>query len=185
MVDFLSDIAPDNIAIYRSMAELLRRLEREEELLAVLHKIHELDPGDNYTTQELASIYLNRGELVLSRKYFAELSDSDCWHSSCLEARASLAEKLNFPAHRLQDYEALLKQQPDRYDVRLGTIDLAAHMGLLDTAVFHAGYLQNMPPASENLELKILLADAYRESGYLSRAVERYQQYYRADIRQE
>ena len=174
MVEFLSGLKPDNIAIYRSIADLLRRLDRDEELLAVLHKIHELDPGDDFATQELAAVYFNRGELVLSRKYFAELLDSGCWNVSCLEDRAGLAEKLDFPAHRLQDYEALLKQKPNRYDLRLAAIGLAAQMGLLDTALFHAGFLQIFPPASENLDLKILLADAYRESGYMSRAVERY-----------
>jgi tetratricopeptide (TPR) repeat protein len=174
MLQFLSDIATDNISLYRSMAELLRQLDHEEHLLAVLHKIHELDPKDNLSTQELAILYLNRGELLLSRKYFSELSDSDCSNSFCLEARALLEEKLNLPAHRLQDYEALLKEQPDRDDIRLAAISLAVHMGLLDTAVFHAGYLQASPPLEENYKLKVLLADAYRESGYLTRAVERY-----------
>ncbi len=174
MLEFLSDIVADNLSIYRSMAELLRQLERQDELLVILQKIHELDPGDKFSTQELAIIYLKRDEWLLSRKYFAELSDTDCWNSRCLEARASLAEKMNLPAHKLQDYEALLRQQPGRYEIRLETIALAAQMGLLDTAVFHAGYLQISPPVKENLELKILLADTYRESGYLSRAVERY-----------
>jgi tetratricopeptide (TPR) repeat protein len=177
MLEFLAEIALDNMSLYRSMAGLLRRLEREEELLAVLHKIHELDPGDKISTQELAILYLNRGESLLSRKYFEELSDSDCWNSRCLEARASLAEKLDLPAHRLQAYEALLKQQPSRYELRIEAIGLAARMGLLDTAVLHAGYLQFFQPVKENLEFKILIADAYRESGYLARAVERYRNF--------
>jgi tetratricopeptide (TPR) repeat protein len=174
MLGFLSAIAAENISIYRSMAELLRRMRRKEELLAVLHKIHELDPGDNITTQELAILYLNRGEPVLSRKYFAELSESDCSNSLCLEARALLAEKLDLPAHRLQDYETLLKQQPGNAEIRFATIALAAQMGLLDTAVFHASYLQISPPSVESHELKVLLAEVYRDSGYLSRAIERY-----------
>ena len=174
MLDFLSGVAPDNLAVYRAMAELLRRLEREDELLVILHKIHELDPGDLFATQELAILYLNRGELLQSRKYFAEIPDADCWNSSCLEARASLAGKIGLPAHRLQDYETLLEQQPGRYDIRLETIGLAANMGLLDTAVFHAGYLQVYPVDGESNALRIILADAYRESGYFSRAVLRY-----------
>ena len=177
MLEFLARIAQDNMSIYRAIAEILRRLEREEELLAVLHTIHELDPENKISTQELAILYLNEGQWLQSRKYFEELSDSDCWDSHCLEARASLAEKLNLPAHRLQDYEALLKQEPGRNKIRLEAIGLAAQMGLLDTAVFHAGYLQFFQPTGENLEFKILLADAYRESGYLNRAVERYRNF--------
>ena len=174
MLEFLSDIILDNISIYRSMADLLRQMEREEELVAVLHEIHDLDPADDLTTQELAILSLHRGEWLLSHKYFAQLSESFCTNSLCLEARASLKEKLNLPAQRLQDYEALLKQQPGRNEIRLAAIDLAAQMGLLDRVVFHAGYLQVSPADSENYEFKILLADAYRYSGYLSRAVERY-----------
>jgi tetratricopeptide (TPR) repeat protein len=174
MESYLSDAVPDNMSIYRSMVELLRRMGREDELLTVMTKIHELDPGDNFTTQELALLYLKRGELELSRKYFAELSDALCRNVECLEGRASLAEKLYLPAHRLQDYETLLKLQPSRYDIRLKVIALAADMGLLDTAVFHAGYLQFFTSGNENLEPKILLADAYRESGYLTRAIKRY-----------
>ncbi len=174
MVGFLADIVGDDLSTYRSMAELFLQLEQEDELLAILHKMHELDPGDNFITQELAILYLSREELLLSRDYFSELSEYDCWNIPCLEARASLAEKLNLPAHRLQDYETLLMLQPNSYEIRHDVIALAAQMGLLDAAVFHAGYQQTSSSINEDLELKILLAEAYRASGYLSRAVARY-----------
>jgi len=175
MVEYLSGIAPDNKAIYRSIAELLQRMGRHEEHLAVLLKIHKLDPEDKYTTQELALLYLDSGNLVQSRKFFAQLSDYDCRNIRCLEARATLSEKLNLQEHGLRYYETLLKKRPNRYDIRFRAIDLAAGMGLLDTAVFHAGYFQGMESFNEDFGLKVLLADAYRESGYFVRAVERYQ----------
>jgi len=175
MAEFLSEIALDDMAIIRSMAEQLRHMSRKDELISVLNRIHELDPSDNLTTQELAVLYLNRGDLSQSQKYFDELSDSECWNIRCLEARGTLYDKKNLPAHRLKNYEYLLKLQPDRYEIRLRIIGLAAQLGLLDTALFHAGYLQNLASVSNNLELKIMIADAYRVSGYLNRAVERYQ----------
>ncbi len=173
MLESLAEVAPENISIYRAVAVLFRRLERADEMLSVLHKIHELDPADSFATQELAINYLNRGEMMLSHGYFTELRDSGCSNSRCLEAMGLLAEKLDLPAQRLQAYEALLKLEPSRYDIRLETIALAGRLGLLDAAVFHAGYLL-FPVINENLELRINLADAYRESGYLSRAAERY-----------
>ncbi|MBW2484080.1 MAG: tetratricopeptide repeat protein, partial [Deltaproteobacteria bacterium] len=175
MVELLSDTVSDNMAMYREIAELLRRMSRDEELLAVLGKIHELDPGNNLTTQELAILHLNRGDFLLSRRYFEKLSNADCVNSRCLEARATLAEKLNLPAHRLDDYEKLLELQPDRHEIRLKAMEIAAQLGLLDKALFHSGYLQGLASFSKKLEVKILLADTYRESGYLGRAVERYQ----------
>jgi len=174
MVEFLADIVPDNISTYRSMADLLKRLDREEELLAVLHKIHELDPGNDFAIQELADIYFKKGELLLSRKYFNELLNSGCRNIRCLEAQAALAGKLDFPAQKLQALEELLKQEPRRYEKRLEAIGLAAHMGRLDSALYHAGHLQIFSPTSENPAFKILLADAYRESGYMTRAIARY-----------
>ncbi len=174
MIKLLEAIGAGNPAIYRAVAESLRRQGGEDELLAVLHEIYRVDPGDTFAIQELAVLYLKRDELSLSRRYFAELSESDCSDSRCLESRIFLAGKLHLPAQKLQAYEALLKQQPGRNDIRNETIALAAQMGLLDTAVFYSGYLQIPPPANENLTGKMLLADAYRESGYLNRAVERY-----------
>jgi len=176
IVQHLSEIAPANVAIYRAMAELLRDLEREEELLAVLLKILEFDPGDNVTRQELAVMYLQRGELEQSRRYFVELPVSSCMNIECLQARALLAEKLDHPEHALRDYETLLQEQPDRSDIRLRAIYLAASMGLLDTAVYHAGYLPKMLSDRESIELKVLLADVYKEAGYFNKAMERYQQ---------
>jgi tetratricopeptide (TPR) repeat protein len=174
MTSYLLNIAPENLAVYRSMAELLRKLKRDEELIEILHKIHEIVPGDTTVIQELAILYLDKNDLFLSRDYFTKLSENNCRNIECLHARARLSEKLNLPEHELRDYEALLEKQPDRYEVRLKVIDLAAQMGLLDSAVYHAGYLRNMPSIGETPVLKVSLADAYRESGYFMRARKRY-----------
>jgi tetratricopeptide (TPR) repeat protein len=174
MIKFLEAIGAGNPAIYRAVAESLRQQGGEDELLAVLHEIHRVDPGDTFAIQELAVLYLKRDELSLSREYFTELAESGCSDNSCLEARIFLAGELHLPAQKLQAYEALLKQQPGRDDIINETIALAAQMGLLDTAVFYAGYLQTPLPDNDNLSGKMFLADAYRESGYQNRAVERY-----------
>ncbi|MFC1843374.1 tetratricopeptide repeat protein [Thermodesulfobacteriota bacterium] len=174
MTRYLSNIAPENLAVYRSMAELLRKLKRNEELIEILHKIHEIAPEDSAAIQELAILYLGKNNLSMSQDYFTKLSENDCKNIQCLQARALLSEKINLPEHELRDHEALLEKYPDRYLVRLRVIDLAARMGLLDTAVYHAGYLRNMPSIGETPELKISLADAYRESGYFMSARKRY-----------
>ncbi|MBW2466127.1 MAG: tetratricopeptide repeat protein [Deltaproteobacteria bacterium] len=174
MVKCLSEIAMDNIGLYKSMADLFEQLKRDDELLAVLHKTYDLAPGDDATTRKLAILYLQKGELLKSREFFGKLSDAGCRDIKCLEAGAELSEKLRRPEHELRYYEALLKKQPDRYTVRLRVINLAANLGLLDNAVYHAGYLQHIPSVREKFDLKILLADAYMKSGYLSRARERY-----------
>ena len=174
MRQYLADIAGDNLDIYNAMAELFRQLNREDALLAVLRKVHELAPADNVTVQELAILSLRKNELLQSRVYFAKLPDENCSDINCLQARALLWEKLHLPEHELRDYENLLKKQPDRYKIRFRVIYLAANMGMIDTAVYHAGYLQGIPSVSEDPGLKILLADTYRKSGYFRRARQRY-----------
>ncbi|MGW8161461.1 MAG: tetratricopeptide repeat protein, partial [Desulfobulbales bacterium] len=174
MLSFLTDIAADDKTIYRSVSELLRQQGHDDVLQSVLAATLKRYPAYTYVMQELAILYLNKGELPLSRKYFAELGESGCTSMRCLEAKAALDVKLDLPAHRLQAYETLLQLQPDREDIRVATVALAAQMGLLDKAVFYAGYLKIFPPSHENLEVKLLLAEAYRVSGYLSRAMERY-----------
>ena len=175
IVQHLSEIVSDNLAIYRAIASMLQRLEREDELVAILSKILELDPEDNATRQELAIIYLQKGDLEQSRHYFAEIPDSSCMNAECLQFRGLLSEKLNLPQHGLGDYELLLQEQPDRYDIRKRALSLSVKLGLLDRAVYHAGYLQQMVSGKESLELKMLLAELYKITGYFNRAVERYQ----------
>lgn len=175
MIEFLAEAAENDLAIYRGLAENFRETAHEDEMLAVLNIIHQKDPADNFTTQELAILYLNRGDLVQSHKYFEELRDEDCWNIRCLEARASFAERFSLPAHSLRDYESLLELQPDRSELRLKSVRLAAQLGLIDKALFHAGYLQNVAGSYGDNELKILLADTYRISGYETRAINRYQ----------
>lgn len=174
MMKHLTAIASNNIGIYRSMAELFKQLNKDVELLEVLHKIHDLAPGDYITTRELAVLYLAKGDLLRSQIFFDKLSDAECWNAKCLKAGAELSRKLNRPEHELRYYERLLKRQPDRYTARLRVVYLAAHLGLLDTAVYHAGYLQNMPSVGEKIDLKVFLADAYLKSGYFDSARERY-----------
>jgi len=174
MMEYISGIAGDDIVIYQAIAGLLRQANKGEALLAVLQKVNALDPTDKDTIFELALLYQKNNELQLSRKYFSLLEDDYCRSTECLQARVSLWEKLKLPEHALKDYEVLLKKQPASYKVRLRATYLAAGMGLIDTALYHAGYLQHMPTINENIDLKILLADAYRESGYFRRARLRY-----------
>ena len=174
MIKYLSDIGSDDLVLYRAIAGLLRQLNEEEVLLAVLQKVNELNPADTAAIFELALLYQRHNKLHQSRIYFAKLSESDCRSNECLQARGALWEKLRLPEHALRDYEMLLKIQPDRYKTRLKATKLAADMGLIDTALFHAGYLQHIPSIREDIDLKILLAEAYKNSGYFRRARQRY-----------
>jgi tetratricopeptide (TPR) repeat protein len=170
----LTEIAPHDLSIYRSMADLLKRLERYDDLLEVLHKIHTLNPADNWAILQLAILYLEKGEFAESEKYFNKLPAAGCLDPECLQNRAVLYEKLNLPEHALIDYEALLKLLPDRYQVRLKIIELAGGLGLIDQVLANRQFLEAKPSVSSSNEFKLSLADAYRVSGYLAEAISEY-----------
>jgi tetratricopeptide (TPR) repeat protein len=170
----LSVLSPGDLSIYKSMAELLKRLERKEELLEVLHKLHSLDPADTWATLQIAVLYLEKGELGESEKYFDILSAAAWCDPECLRNRALLYEKLDLEEHALHDYEALLKQLPDRYQIRLKAMGLAAGLGLLDKVLTHKKFLETNVPVSQKMEIVLLSADAYRQSGDLTAAVNQY-----------
>jgi len=170
----LSELAPDDLSIYKSMAELLKRLERKEELLELLHKLHSLDPADTWATLQIAVLYLEKGELAESEKYFDILTAAACRDPECLQNRALLYERLDLEEHALHDYEALLKQLPDQYRIRLKAMGLAAGLGLLDIVLTHKEFLETNGPVSQKMEIVLLSADAYRQSGYLTTAINQY-----------
>jgi tetratricopeptide (TPR) repeat protein len=174
MLRFLATVAEDSAGLYRSIAEELRSLAHQDELLVVLEKIHGLDPGDTFANRELALLAFSRGDWQKSREYFAGLADAGCRNSRCMVEQARLAENIDLPVQGLQAYEILLQQQPGRLDIRMKAIGLAARLGFLDRAVFHGTYLQMFQQGNENFASQLLLADAYRDAGYLSRAEVRY-----------
>ena len=170
----LSGLAPDDLSIYKSMAELLKRLDRKEELLEVLHKLHSLDPADKWATLQIAVLYLQKGELAESEKYFDILSEASWCDPECLQSRALLYERLDLDEHALHDYEALLKQLPDRYQIRLKAMGLAAGLGLLDKVMAHRKFLETNVVVSQKMEITLLAADAYLQSGDLTAAINQY-----------
>jgi tetratricopeptide (TPR) repeat protein len=170
----LAEIAPQDLSIYKSMADLLLRLGRYDELLEVLFKIYDLDPYDNWTILQLAVVNYQKGELEESKRYFSKLPDTYCKSIECLQTRAALFEQLNFPESALEDYEALLRIVPDRFEARQKAIVLAARLGKIDVALVHATYLEKTSLVSEEPESALSLADAYRVSGHLTKAIQEY-----------
>jgi tetratricopeptide (TPR) repeat protein len=170
----LAEIAPYDLSIYRSMADLLKRLERRDELLEVLQKIHTLDPADNLTIRQLAFLSLEKGELAASESYFDLLPEDACRDPECLQNRAQLFEKIGLGEHALHDYEAVLEKFPEFSQIRLKVMDLAAGLGLLDRVLSHKQFLENNLPVPQNIELVLLTAEAYRQSGDLMAALFQY-----------
>jgi tetratricopeptide (TPR) repeat protein len=170
----LSELAPDDLSVYRSMAELLERLERKDELLEVLRTLHSLDSADEWVTLQIAVLYLEKGELYESEKYFDLLRGNACRKPECLQNRALLYEKLDLEEHALHDYETLLEQLPGQYHIRTKAMELAADLGLLDRFMFHKENLITNVSPSQNMELVFLSADAHRQSGNITAAVNLY-----------
>jgi tetratricopeptide (TPR) repeat protein len=158
------------------MAELLTRLDRQSELIEVLGKIHELNPDDLSTVMRLADLHLARKEVDVARGYFEKLSLIGYQQGDFLVSKGRLHELLQQPEHALRCYEAFVKTNPDRFEVRLRVADLAASLGFFSEAGTQLDDLLAMGNKTTAFitEIQLLKAKALREAGFLQAAVEEY-----------
>lgn len=143
-LNILSDLArisPGNKEIYVAMAELLARLNRHNERITVLEAIHLLDPEDDDVTLDLVILYSRKGDFVKSFALFPLIDNKRFGTPSLLEKRASVFLFYGMSEHALRDYEALLRSDGDRDDIRLKCIQINGSLGLTSDLESHVDSL--------------------------------------------
>jgi tetratricopeptide (TPR) repeat protein len=131
----LARLVDDPLTVYRPMADLLSRLGRNDELIEVFEKIHLLDPQDLTVIMQLASLYLEKGQLRLAADMLTKLADSGYQGDDYLLVSGKLFELLNKPEYALREYEVFLERHPDRQDIRMRAVVLAGELGLFAKAM--------------------------------------------------
>lgn len=168
----LADMAPDPLSIYRSMAELLERLERTEELARVLELIHELAPADESVIIKLAVIRIEQDDLAAARKLFAKLSRPDIRDADYLSGRGLLFEKQQLYEKALKAFEELLEFFPEQKDVRTTCIRLAGELGKAENIFNHLAAAEKYLAGStqdqdgHDVELQMAKAVALHKTGF-------------------
>jgi len=177
-------LAAKGAEVLRPIAELLERLGREDDFLEVLELIHDQTPDDDQVSLKLAILTLARGDLNTSRTLFDHLSRRGYRSPEFFVNRGRLFEKLFLPAQALREYEELLNSTQEWDDQKLGISRQAVHLICLRISGFlgrYAAVRQHFSELSKQTkevppEVRLVYADALRESGIAQAALVEYQE---------
>ena len=156
----LAAVTPDSISVYRSMLELLSRLDHPGEMLDVLQQLHRLEPQDDQVTLRLASILLARGEIKKGEAVFREAAQKELAGADLLLMRADIFAMLQMNDHALRDYEKVLLSGGESRELHLKCLRLAAVLGKLSQARRHYALLQSSAIGAEE---GLQIANAFRD----------------------
>ncbi len=127
----LAEIAPNRLAIYQEMAELLERAGKEEELLEILLILHRHAPVDDQVTLRIARHYRQAGEPTDSLAYLDEVTKA-ARNLEYYRLRAETERILGREQEALVSYNRVVALAPDDLSLRLTAIELAGSLGLVE-----------------------------------------------------
>ncbi len=171
----LAKITPNRKAIYLAMADLLERLNREEELLEVLEIVHKHDPEDNSVTIRIAEVYRKKNEYNKSLHFLSQLVGAERHKPAKLHLKADMHFQLGNEKEALRVYLEYLKQVPDDVPIRVTCLKLAGKLGLISE--LYTAYNRNEVTYSKKnsfSELDKLYLEGLLESGLFSEATMHY-----------
>jgi len=172
----LTKVTSKPLPIYHSMADLLERLHRDDELLEVLKAIHEMDQADQQTTLKLAILYLDKKDMENSQALFEELDKAGFQNAEFLLGLGSLLEKTDRPEAALKTYETLLNNYPEQRDIHLRCAHLAGVLGRTSLAIDHLKRFSSAAPeteitGSEQVQLQFEKGRIFQVAGFFRAAV--------------
>lgn len=156
----LARISPDSKAVYRSMMELLIRLDRREELVHVLAQINKQDPNDVEVALRFSAALLADGKVKEAEDVFLPVAANEIADLSLLEMRAKIFEGLRMPEHALKDYMAISATGDERPELRLKCLEIAAALGRRQLA---ATYLDVFLSGKPGVEEILRAANGFRD----------------------
>ena len=158
-------LGPKRVELYRSMADLLKKLGRQEEYLEVLETIHDLQPSDTEITLELAQIFYEKGDLTRSLYFYERLELVGYKSVEFHEGRGILFTKSMKFKQALLDLKEVLHLAPERHQVRLQLIDIAGQLGLLEEVRRHFNKLKSYASTALKYDGIFRIANAFRNCG--------------------
>ncbi|MBU0729318.1 MAG: tetratricopeptide repeat protein [Proteobacteria bacterium] len=177
-----SRITTRGAAVFRSMANLLDRLGREDDLIEVLEVIHQLEPEDQEITLKLAILYFEKQSYIKSGEHFDILAQAGHKGQKFLLFRGLLYERTGQQGKALNDFEALLvsgKEWQKEFgwsekDIRKRCIILAGQLGKLHSVHNHLKELDYENRQIWGAEEHLIFAQALAHSGDENQALALY-----------
>ncbi len=113
---------------YANLSHVLKRIGKEEESIAYLHKGFELYPDDSWMLVELINYYMLGGEPQKAADYLDKAISLDPKNASFYRAKGTLFEKSNNTKQAEKMYEKALELEPNDFtsQYNLGLLKLNA-----------------------------------------------------------
>ncbi len=170
----LVQVTPNRLAIYKEMAAQLEKRGKLKELLNVLLIIHHFHPDDEANIFRIAELYYEQKKYSDSLVFLKKITGLSTKDYSYLLMRARVEDKLGRELNALQLYDACLGIKPENHVVRLRTIKLAGHLGLVEQMQeLFASAPENLDEVQE-VELRLLYTEGLQENGMLKEAEDVY-----------
>lgn len=174
--EVLAKLAKDLFVVgeEESALSLWEQLDRNQKLLEVLEVLYSQEPTDDRVALKLATMYLNRGDFAKSENVFKKMRQRGYKTPKFWENRGLLFEKRYMPEQALKDYEKLLGLSPERDDIRLRCVRLSGELGKLSLVNKYLAALNVNSGITENFEVRLMIATAFRECGAYELALKEY-----------
>jgi hypothetical protein len=128
----LAKVIPDRLAVYYSMAEQLKELDKPKELLEVMEIIHFHNPSDQKTLFTLAQLRFNAGDTEACSQALDSLQDNMKTGKEYFLLRAGVEEKSGDMSRALPYYKAYLLHAHDDYQTILHCMEIAGDIGSIE-----------------------------------------------------
>ncbi len=125
----LAKVIPDRLAVYYLMADQLKSLGKDNELLEVLEIIHIHNPGDQDVLFKLAELYYKNNDFAASTSSLDSLTKERQEGRKYFFLRAEIEEKQERLPQALKYYRQYLATDRNDYPALLATMKLAAEIG--------------------------------------------------------
>lgn len=173
----LAKVIPDRLAVYYSMAELLEKTDKKEELTEVMEIINFHNPDDQKVLLRLAQLYFDKGLYAEAETRLDSLKPPKQRSQEYLWLRAGIAENKSDPLQTINAYKAYLQVVPEDYEIVLKGLRLSGEVGLipdLDFFYYRIVRVKNNPTLFKRGSY--LYGQALLENGLYSKSTEFYKE---------
>lgn len=135
----LAKVIPDRLAVYYSMAEQLKELDRPKELLEIKEIIYSHNPGDQENLFALAGMRFKAGDIAGCSQALDSLQNQMKTGKDYFFLRAGVEEKSGDISRALPYYKDYLLQVPNDYPIILHSMELSGKIGLISELNYYFG----------------------------------------------
>ena len=137
----LAKVIPDRLAVYYSMAEQLKGLDKPMELLEVVEIIHFHNPDDQEILFTLAQLRFKAGDIKACSQALDLLKNNMKTGKEYFLLRAGVEERSGDMSRALPYYKAYLLHVPDDYQTIRHCMEISGNIGSIDELQYFYGLI--------------------------------------------